>query len=153
MYQNRKFIPMIIIHGVSKYYKQLHQAKPGIHFKMSFVQQEVFADLLLSLDKIRKRLIISGVFEPLKIITLIDLCKVSIISIKKVYKDIPNETTGQSRLEEFLEKMFFQFEFSDHSRGLLLPLYEKCEHETNDVGALEKKAVIWQLLLSKLKLQ
>ena len=144
---------MIIIHGESKYIKQLHQTRPGNYFKLSFVQQEVFADLLLSLDKIRKRLIISSVLEPLKIITLIDLCKVSFISIKKIYRDIQYETTGQSGLEEFLEKMFFQFEFYDHSKALLLPIFEKCVHDTQNAGALEKRAVIWQLLLSKLKLQ
>ena len=144
---------MIIIHGESKYIKLLHQPRPGTCFKLSFVQQEVFADLLLSLDKIRKRLVISSVFEPLRIITLIDLCKVSFVSIKKVYKDIQYETTGQRALEEFLEKMFFKFEFSDHSKALLLPIYEKSLQDTQDVGALEKRAVIWQLLLSKLKLQ
>ena len=144
---------MIIIHGESKYIKQLRQTKSGIRFKLSFVQQEVFADLLLSLDKIRKRLVISSVLEPLKIITLIDLCKVNFISIKKVYKDIQHETPGKGALEEYLEKMFFQFEFSDHSKALLLPIFEKCAHNTKDVGALEKRAVIWQLLLSKLKLQ
>ena len=144
---------MIIIHGESKYVKQLHQTKSGIRFKLSFVQQEVFADLLLSLDKIRKRLVISSVLEPFKIITLIDLCKVSFISIKKVYKDIQYEMPGQGALEEYLEKMFFQFDFSDHSKALLLPIFEKYPHDTQDVVALEKRAVTWQLLLSKLKLQ
>ncbi len=144
---------MIIIHGTSKSIHRMHQAKPGIRFKLSFVQQEVFADLLLSLDKIRKRLIISSVLEPLKIITLIDLCKVRFISIKKEYKDIQYEPSGQRGLEEYLEKMFFQFEFSDHSKALLLPIFEKCAHGTLHGGALEKRAVIWQLLLSKLKLQ
>lgn len=144
---------MIIIHGESKYIKLLHQPRPGICFKLSFVQQEVFADLLLSLDKIRKRLVISSVLKPLRIITLIDLCKVSFISVKKVYKDIQYETAGGTGLEDFLEKMFFHFEFSDHSKALLLPIFEKSAHDTKDVGALEKRAVIWQLLLSKLKLQ
>src|ERR1700749_1577198 len=144
---------MIIIHGESKYSKQLHQRKPGTCFKLSFVQQEVFGDLLLSLDKIRKRLVISSVLEPLKIITLIDLCKVSFISIKKVYRDFQYETTGQGAPEEYLEKIFFHFEFSDHSKALLLPIFDKYVHNTKDAEALEKRAVIWQLLLSKLKLQ
>ena len=144
---------MIIIHGESKYVRKSHQTKSGIRFRLSFVQQEVFGDLLLSLDKIRKRLVISGVLEPLKIITLIDLCKVSFVSIKRVYKDIQHETAGQGLLEEYLEKIFFQFEFSDQSKTLLLPVFEKCADNAKDVGALEKRAVIWQLLLSKLKLQ
>jgi hypothetical protein len=144
---------MIIIHGESKNSKRLHQKKSGTRFKLSFVQQEVFADLLLSLDKIRKRLMISSVLEPLKIITLIDLRKVSFISLKKVYRDIQYETTGRSGLEEFLDKMFFRFEFSDQSKALLLPIFEKKSDDIKDVGTLEKKAVIWQLLLSKLKWQ
>jgi hypothetical protein len=117
------------------------------------VQQEVFADLLLRLDKIRKRLIISSVLAPSKIITLIDLCNVSYISIRRVYKDIQNGVTGQPGLGQFLEKMFFQFEFADHGKALLLPIFEKCTQESPDVDALEKRAVSWQLLLSKLKLQ
>jgi hypothetical protein len=144
---------MIIIHGESKYIRQSHQTKSGIRFKLSFVQQEVFADLLLSLDKIRKRLVISSVLEPLKIITLIDLCKVRFIAVKKLYKDIQFETTGWCAPGGNPDKMFFQFEFTDHSKALLLPIYEKSAHDTQDVGALEKRAVIWQLLLSKLKLQ
>ena len=144
---------MIIIHGESKYVKQSHQTKSGIRFRLSFVQQEVLGDLLLRLDKIRKRLVISSVLEPFKIITLIDLCKVSFISIKKVYKDLKYETTCQGAQEEYPEKIFFQFEFSDHNRTLLLPVFEKSAHNTKGVGALEKRAVIWQLLLSKLKLQ
>ena len=144
---------MIIIHSEPKYNKQSHQRKSGIGFKLSFVQQEVFGDLLLRLDKIRKRLVISSVLEPLKIITLIDLCKVSFVSVKKVYKDFKHELAGQGAPEEYLEKMFFQFEFSDQSKPLLLPVFEKSGYNAKDPATLEKRAVLWQLLLSKLRLQ
>ena len=117
------------------------------------MQQEVFGNLILSLDKIRKRLIISDVLNPLKMITLIDLNKVRLISVKKEYKGIQNGVSRFSNFEAFLDTIRLQFDFYDDSQGLFLPVFNRNEHDSKDIMVLERKAVIWQLLLSKLKLQ
>ena len=144
---------MIIIHGEAKKYKHLYRIKSGTFFKLSFMQHEVFGNFILSLDKIRKRLIISNVFNPLKMITLIDLCKVRLISVKKEYRAIQNGASCLSNPEDYLDTICLQFEFGDGSRSLFLPIFDKNVHDPRDISGLERKAVIWQLLLSKLKLQ
>src|SRR6478735_675164 len=124
---------MIIIHGASGRRNYLDQMKSGASSTLSFVQHEVFGNLILSLDKIRKRLIISHVFNPFKRITLIDLSKIKMISVKKEFRDIRQGVLSQRNPEDFLEKMFFHFEFNDNNRSLALPIFEKFAQESGDV--------------------
>lgn len=96
---------------------------------------------------------VSSVFDPVKRITLIDISKIKCISIKKEYRDIQQGATIRKNLEGFLEKMSFRFEFLDNVQILSLPIFEVNENSKVEIGNIEKRAVIWQLLLSKLKLQ
>jgi len=144
---------MIIIHSEKKKQKYLLLLKSGSDFRLSYTRQEVFGNLVLSLDKIRKKLMISDVLNPLKLIQDIDLRKIRFITIKKVYRDILRGELVRGKLEDFLETMHFQFEFSDGSQALFLPIFERNIHDAGDMAVLERRAVIWQLLLSKLKLQ
>jgi hypothetical protein len=144
---------MYIIHGASGKHRRLIPTRPNVNLRLSFVQQEVFGNLILSLNKIRKRLMVSSVFDPFKMVTLIDISKIKCISIKKEYRDIQRGTTIRKNLEEFLEKMSFRFEFFDNVRILSLPIFELNENTKVEIENIEKRAVIWQLLLSKLKLQ
>ena len=144
---------MYIIHGASGKKRRLTQKNTNVNFKLSFVQQEVFGNLVLRLDKIRKRLIISHVFDPFNVLTLIDICKVKSISVKKEYGDIQQGSEIRQNIAGFLKKIFFRFDFSDNSRILCLPIFESHENNQVEIEKLENRAVIWQLLLSKLKWQ
>ena len=144
---------MYIIHGVSGKQRRLIQAKQNVKYCLSFVQQEVFGNLILRLDKIRKRLIVSHVFDPLNMLTLIDIGKVKSISIKKEYIDVQPGQAIRQNLAGILKKLFFRFEFSDSNQILCLPVFELHDNNSVDVENVEKRAVLWQLLLSKLKWQ
>jgi hypothetical protein len=143
---------MYIIHGASAKQTRLIHARPNVDLRLSFVQQEVIGNLIFRLDKLRKRLVISHVFDPSNILTLIDICKVKSFSIKKEFSDIQPGASIR-RNADFLNKIFFRFEFSDNNQILCLPVFELHDNNHVEIENVEKKAVRWQLLLSKLKWQ
>ena len=82
---------------------------PEPESNISFSKQEIFGNLSLSLDSIRRRLMISGIINKIRQTFQIQLNTTRLISIKKVYSNIYIGQLRYRKLEEFLETIYLQF--------------------------------------------
>src|SRR6185436_19156965 len=81
---------------------------------------------------------------------IIELDKVSAISVKKTYNSIQPGELNKRNFEEFLKTIHLQFEFADEAETILLPFYENETDTIRDLPRLERNAKNWQLILSKI---
>jgi len=82
----------------------------------------------------------------------IPLQATKLISIKKVYSNIRVGQLRRKKLEEFLETIYLQFEFSDGRNAIQLPVFERSFNHIHDLPEIEKKVSYWHDLLSELRL-
>jgi len=120
--------------------------------ELSFSKHEIFGNLTLSLDSIRRKLMISKAVNQIWHSFQIPLNATRLISIKKVYKDIYVGQLRYRKLEEFLETIYLQFEFFDGRNTIHLPVFERGTNNLSDLPDIEKKVAYWQDLLSELRL-
>ncbi len=120
--------------------------------ELTFSKHEIFGNLALSLDTIRKRLMISRIVNQIWHASHIQLSATRLISIKKVYKDINVGQLRHRKLDEFLQTIYLQFEFLDGRNTIHLPLFERGLHDPGDLPVIERKARYWQDLLSEIRL-
>ena len=81
---------------------------------------------------------------------IIELAKVTAITVKKIYNSIKAGALKTRRIEEFLESILLQFEYANEKDAIVLPFYERKLNEIQDLRGLEKKARNWQMILSKI---
>ena len=125
---------------------------PEPESNVSFSKQEIFGNLSLSLDSIRRRLMISGIINKIRQTFQIQLNTTRLISIKKVYSNIYIGQLRYRKLEEFLETIYLQFEFSDGRNAIHLPVYDRASNRLNELPEIEKKVQYWQDLLSEMRM-
>jgi hypothetical protein len=118
----------------------------------TFSKHEIFGNLSLSLDSIRRRLLISRIVNKIRQYFQIELKSTRLISIKKVYKDIYVGQLKYKRLEEFLETIYLQFEFFDGRNAIHLPIFDRGHNKLCELPEIEKKLDYWQDLLSEMRL-
>lgn len=116
-----------------------------------FLKHEVFGNLSLSLDVVRRRLMISELVNRIGRSFQIHLPATKKISIKKVYKDIYAWQLKRKRLEDFLEAIYLQFEFLDGKQAIHVPVFDRAVDNLHDLPETEKKLLYWQDLLSEVR--
>jgi hypothetical protein len=118
----------------------------------SFSKHEILGNLSLSLDSIRRKLMISRIGNKFMEIFHIPLHATKLISIKKVYSNIRVGQLKFRKLDEFLETIYLQFEFTDGRNTIHLPVFERSANHIRELPEIEKKVNYWQDLLSELRL-
>ena len=119
--------------------------------EMIYSKNETFGKLLLSLDTIKRSLIISGIVNRIRQTFQIQLNSTKLISIKKVYRNIYVGQLKKRSLEDFLDAIYLQFEFFDE-RIIYVPVFDRTYSDLRELRQIEKKALYWQDLLSELRL-
>ena len=124
--------------------------KLGSRLKLSFSSCATLGNKIIGLDVVKKKLVIAekinGLFRPF----FIDLNKVSIISIQKIYSSIKAGDLKKRRVEEFLQSICIQLKFGNADNTIILPIYERTRDDINSLRQLERKARNWQMMLSKM---
>lgn len=122
------------------------------HADSSFSKHEILGNLSLSLDSIRRKLMVSRIGNKFMEILHIPLNVTKLISIKKVYSNIRVGQLRSRKLEEFLETIYLQFEFTDGRNTIHLPVFDRSTNHIRELPEIEKKVNYWQDLLSEMRL-
>ena len=124
--------------------------KLGSRLKLSFSSCATLGNKIIGLDVVKKKLVIAekinGLFRPF----FIDLNKVSIISIQKIYNSIKAGDLKTRRIEEFVQSIRIQLKFGNGDNTIILPFYERTRDDLKNLQWLERKARNWQMMLSKM---
>ena len=122
----------------------------GFKFNLSFSSHFVLGSKLIALDGIKKSLLVSDASNKLNQPCIIELDKVSAVSIKKSYGTIQAGELKIRKFEEFLKRIDLQFEYHDNDEPVVLTFYDSEINEPRHVPALDRNAKNWQMILSNL---
>ena len=129
-------------------YLQLN--KLGSKFNLSFSNYVTLSNKIIGLDVMKRKLLIAekinGLFRPY----FIELNKVSVITVRKIYNSIKAGDLKKRRIEEFLQSIRLQLEFENGENTIVLPFYERTIDDIHNLKWLESKARNWQMMLSKM---
>lgn len=144
------FIDMKNRHKRVDKHNYLHLSKWGSAFNLSFSSYEILSNKIIGLDGIKRKLLVAeknnGSGRPY----IIELARVTAITVKKIYNSIKAGALKTKRVEEFLESILLQFEYANQKDPIVVPFYERKLNENHDLRGLEKKARNWQMILSKI---
>jgi len=124
--------------------------KLGSKFNLSFSSYVTLGNKIIGLDVMKRKLLIAekinGLFRPY----FIELNKVSVITVQKIYNSIKAGDLKKRRIEEFLQSICLQLEFVNGENTIVLPFYERTIDDIHNLKWLESKARNWQMMLSKM---
>lgn len=129
-------------------YRQLSEL--GSKYNLSFSSHEVMSDRIVGLDGINRKLLIAEQNNVRGNHTVIDLQEISSISVKDIYKSIRAGALQKSSIKHFLDSISIKFDYRDQIPPYILPVYESQKNDFKDLYRLEKKAMVWQSILSKM---
>jgi len=135
--------------GIDKH-NYLYLSKWGSAFNLSFSSHEILSNKIIGLDGIKRKLLVAEKNNESGRPYIIELAKVTAITVKKIYNSIKAGALKTRRVEEFLESIVLQLECANQKDPVVLPFYERNLSEIQDLRGLEKKARNWQLILSKI---
>lgn len=122
----------------------------GSKFNLSFSSYITLGNKIIGVDVMKKKLLIAekinGLFRPY----FIELNKVSVITLQKIYNSIKAGDLKKRRIEEFLQSIRLQMEFENGENTIVLPFYERTIDDIHNLQWLESKARNWQMMLSKM---
>ena len=128
----------------------LRLSKWGSALNLSFSSHEILNNKIIGLDGIKRKLLVAEKNNESGSPYIIELAKVTAITLKKIYKSIKAGALKTRRMEEFLESILLQFEYATDEDPIVLPFYERKLNEIQDLQEVEKKARNWQMILSKI---
>ena len=128
----------------------LYLSKWGSAFNLSFSSHEILSNKIIGLDGIKRKILVAEKNNESGRPYIIELTKVTAITVKKIYNSIKAGALKTRRIEEFLESILLQFEYANEKDAIVLPFYERKLNEIQDLRELEKKARNWQTILSKI---
>jgi hypothetical protein len=126
-------------------YQQLSEL--GSKFDLSFSSHMIIGNKLLALDGIKKSLL---VLEADNKSYIIELNKVASVSVKKTYSSIRPGELNNKWIEEFLNTIELQFEYSNKKGTVCLLFYDREKDDPRSLPRLERNARDWQMILSKM---
>ena len=128
----------------------LQLSKLGSKFNLSFSSYITLRNKIIGLDVMKRKLLIAekinGLFRPY----FIELNKVSVITVQKIYNSIKAGDLKKRKIGEFLQSIRLQLEFENGESRVILPFYERTIDDIHNVQLLESKARDWQMMLSKM---
>ena len=126
-------------------FQQLSELRSKYH--LSFSSQMVIGNKLIALDGIKKSLL---VLETNNKSYIIELNKVVAVSVKKTYNSIRPGELNNKGIEEFLNTIELQFEYTNNRGTVSLSFYDCAEDDLHTLSMLERNAKNWQMILSKM---
>ena len=126
-------------------YQQL--SKLGSRFELSFSSHMVIGNKLIALDGIKKSLL---VLESNNESYIIDLNKIAAVVVIKTYSSIRPGELNNKGIEEFINTIELQFEYSNKKGTVCLPFYNRREDDRQNLPRLARNAKNWQMILSKM---
>lgn len=130
--------------------KYLQLSELGTSYNLSFSSQLVFGNKIIALDGLRKCLLVLETNKEQRKPSIIDLAKVSAVTVRKSYGRITPGDLVSKGIEEFVERIELQFQFNDNTETFVLPFYDSKTDNKKDRAKLDRNARNWQMILSKI---
>jgi hypothetical protein len=130
--------------------KYLLLSELGSKLNLSFSSHLVLGNKLIALDGKSKILLVSEPGNELSQPFIVELDKVSAVSVRKSYASIGPGELKSKGFEEFLKRIDLQFEYHDKNKTIALSFYDSETDDLQDIPRLDKNAKNWQLILSKM---
>lgn len=125
-----------------------HFSRMGTAHNLSFSCQERFADRVIGLDGIRRKLLILRQTGRRHYHTVVvDLHTVSTCATRTLYS-IPAVQHGPGA--ECIAQVALEFRFRDHRDPVAIPFYEEGSNTRWELPELARKAKDWEIILSKM---
>lgn len=122
----------------------------GSRFNLSFSSHLVVNNKLIALDGLKRILLVMEANNELNQPTIIELNKITTVSIKRSYGSIKSGELRTKKFEEFLRRVDLQFGHRDKSEFTVLTFYDSKTDALRDLPRLERNAKNWQMILSKM---
>jgi hypothetical protein len=130
--------------------KYFRLSELGSKFSLSFSSYIVVTNKIIALDGLKKKLLISETKKNLNRSYIIDLNKVTAVSIKNNYSSIKPGELKEKQFEEFLETIDLHFECDNKGGEYVVTFYDRQADDFRELDRLERNAKNWQIILSKL---
>lgn len=130
--------------------KYLKVSELGSRYGLSFSSHLRFGNKIIALDGIRKCLLVVENGNDSTQSYVIDLNKVSDVTIRNSYGSIRPGELKTKGIVEFLKRIDLQFQFQNNSDRLVLPFYDNQRDRKRNRTRLARNAKNWQMILSKM---
>jgi hypothetical protein len=127
-----------------------HFSKVGSDYDLSFSSQEILKQCVFGLDGLHRKILIIKTENEQRVNKVIDLDEVRSCSVKRTFGSINAGDLKKKKLEQHLQKIVLQFEFSNNKLPIEIPFYDHGEYNIYQLSHMEQKAKHWQAILSKL---
>ena len=130
--------------------KYLEVSEIGSRYNLSFSSQLVLGHKIIALDGVKKWLLMVDADKEIDPPCMIDLNKVSAVTLRKSYGSIKQGQLRNKGIEDFLNTIDLQFFMKDKTATIVLPVYNIETDDKEDRKALDKSAKNWQRMVSKM---
>jgi hypothetical protein len=129
--------------------KYLQISELGSRFNLSFSSYLEFGNKVIALDGLKKSLLVFEANPGIKKPFVIELSKVSAITVKKCYSSIGPGQLKDKGIEEFLKSIDLEFKYGKHET-IVISFYDSKTDSISALTKLERNARNWQMILSKM---
>jgi hypothetical protein len=121
----------------------------GSKFNLSFSSYLEFGKKIIALDGVKKSLLVLETNQDHKKPFIIDLSKVSAITVKRCFSSTGKEQLNDKGMEELLKSIDLEFKYGRHET-IIISFYDCKTDNISDVSKLERNARNWQMILTKM---
>jgi hypothetical protein len=129
--------------------KYVHISKLGSKFNLSFSSYLELRNKIVALDGLKKSLLVYETNQGIKKPFIIELSKVSAVTVKKCNSEIAPEQWKEKGSEAFLKSIDLEFKYGRHET-IIISFYDCKTDDISDLPKLERNARNWQMILSKM---
>ena len=129
--------------------KYLHISELGSKFNLSFSSCLELGNKVMALDGLKKCLLVYETSLEFKKPFIIDLGKVSAISVKKCYSSLDPAQLKGKRIDELVKSIDLEFKYGRDST-IVISFYDCKTDNISNLPKLERSAISWQMFLSKI---
>lgn len=129
--------------------KYLHISELGSRFNLSFSSYLELGNKVMALDGLKKCLLVYETNLELKKPFIIELNKVSAIAVKKCYSSLDAGQLKQKGIEEQVKSIDLEFKYG-RDGTIIIQFYDCKADNISDLPTLERNAMNWQMILSKI---
>lgn len=129
--------------------KYLHISELGSKFNLSFSSYLELGNKVIALDGLKKCLLVFEINQGIKKPFIIELSKVSVVTVKKCNGNIRPGQVKEKENEAFLKSIDLEFKYG-RDETIIISFYDCKTDRISDLSKLERNANNWQMILSKM---
>ena len=129
--------------------KYLHISELGSKFNLSFSSYLELGNKVIALDGLKKCLLVFETNQGVKKPFIIELSKVSSVTVKKCNSSIAPGQWKENGIDDSLKSIDLEFKYG-RNETIIISFYDCKTDNISDLSKLERNATNWQMILSKL---